>query len=66
MIDHDLLLKAHGISIKHTPDLGWCAYRADGSMILSDALLPEQIWEFFEREKPLPRLAKLGKRKQRK
>jgi hypothetical protein len=63
MIDHDLLLNTHGISIKHTPDLGWCAYRAGGSMMLSGGPSPEEIWEFFERERPLPRLTKLEKRK---
>ncbi len=26
MIDHGRLLNVHGIAIKHTPDMGWCAW----------------------------------------
>jgi ligand-binding SRPBCC domain-containing protein len=63
MIDHARLLNKHGISIKHTPDMGWCAYRKDGSMLISGANSPEEIWEFFNRKEPLPRLTKLEKRK---
>jgi hypothetical protein len=63
MIDHARLLNTHGISIKHTPDMAWCAYRKDGSLLVSDANSPEQIWEFFNRKEPLPRLTKLEKGK---
>ncbi len=61
MIDHDRLLNEHGISIKHTPDMAWCAYRKDGSLLISDANSPEEIWEFFNRTEPLPRLNKRKK-----
>ena len=37
MIHHGRLLNVHGIAIKHTPDMGWCAWAGDGSLMISDA-----------------------------